>query len=262
MEVTLLKYENGQFVNATDNSGLENSTGWWFSIESRDMDNDGDQDFIVGNLGLNYKYKATEEEPFEVHYYDFDNNGSKDIVLSYYNFGVKYPLRGYSCSSSQIPAIKDKFKKYELFAAADIFEVYGKRSLERSLNYQAKTFASSYIENLGNGKFKMHQLPNKAQFSSINDIIIDDYNKDGNLDILIAGNLYNAEVETTRNDAGKGLVMFGDGKGSFEAISKDDSGFFTPYNVKAMNKISVKGVPHIIVGCNDEALQIIRVEGG
>ncbi len=260
MEVILLKYDNDQFINVTNGSGLENSTGWWFSIESKDMDNDGDQDFVAGNLGLNYKYKATEDEPFEVYYYDFDNNGSKDIVLAYYNFGTKYPLRGFACSSSQVPAIKEKFKKFENFATADVFEAYGKRTLERSLNYRAKTFASAYIENLGNGKFSMHQLPVKAQFSSINDIIINDYNSDGHLDILIVGNLYNTEIETARNDAGKGLLMLGDGKGNFEAIHKDISGFFAPHNVKVMERIMIKDKPYIILGCNDDRLRIIKVE--
>jgi hypothetical protein len=260
MEVILLKYDNDQFINVTNGSGLENSTGWWFSIESKDMDNDGDQDFVAGNLGLNYKYKATEDEPFEVYYYDFDNNGSKDIVLAYYNFGTKYPLRGFACSSSQVPAIKEKFKKFENFATADVFETYGKRTLERSLNYRAKTFASTYIENLGNGKFSMHQLPVKAQFSSINDIIINDYNSDGHLDILIVGNLYNTEIETARNDAGKGLLMLGDGKGNFEAIHKDISGFFAPHNVKVMERIMIKDKPYIILGCNDDRLRIIKVE--
>lgn len=261
MEVTLLKYDNNQFINVTEGSGLENTTGWWFSIESMDMDNDGDQDFVAGNLGLNYKYKATQEEPFEVYYHDFDNNGSKDIVLAYYNFGTKYPLRGFVSSTSQVPSLKGKFKKYELFAAADVFEVYGKRNLDRALNYKAKTFASAYIENLGNGKFKIHQLPMKAQFSSINDILIKDYNGDANLDILIAGNLFNSEIETARNDAGKGLLMVGDGKGNFEAIPKDISGFFAPYNVKVMKEILIKDEPHILLGCNDDRLQIIKIEG-
>ena len=106
----------------------------------------------------------------------------------------------------------------------------------------------------------MHKLPNKAQFSSINDIIINDYNGDGHLDILTAGNLYNAEVETARNDAGKGLLMFGDGKGKFEAIHQDISGFFAPYNVKNMAEINIKNEPYIILGCNDEKLQLIKVK--
>ncbi len=258
MEITLLKYENGVFTDVTGSSGLENSTGWWFSVESGDMDNDGDMDFVAGNLGLNYKYKASPKEPFEVYYYDFDNNGSNDIVLTYYNFGEKFPLRGRSCSSEQVPAIKEKFATYDLFARADVFEVYGSRNLERSLHYQAKTFANSYVENLGNGLFKMHALPQQAQYSSINDILIKDYNSDGYLDILSAGNLYNAEVETARNDAGVGLLMLGDGNGNFEAVSRELSGFFAPYNVKNMAEIDIKNVPHVILGCNNDQLQFFK----
>lgn len=259
MEITLLKFSDGKFRNITNTSGLEKSTGWWFSIESADMDNDGDLDFIAGNLGLNYEYKATEDEPFEVYYYDFDNNGSKDLVLAYYNFGILYPLRSRKTSSFQVPALKKKFKNFDLFAKANVFEVYGDKNLKRSLNYKAKTFASTYIENLGNGKFLMHKLPQKAQFSSINDIIIKDYNGDGNLDILTAGNLYNAEIETARNDSGIGLLMLGDGKGNFEAIHHNNSGFLAPYNVKNMAEINIKGYPYILLGCNDDKLQVIKV---
>jgi len=259
MEITLLKFDNGEFRKIIDNTGLENSTGWWYSIESADMDNDGDMDFIAGNLGLNFKYKATEKEPFEVFYYDFDNNGSKDLVLAYYNFGVLYPLRSRKTSTLQIPVIKKKFKTFDQFAKANLIEVYGAKSLKRSLNYKAKTFASAYIENLGNGKFKIHKLPQKAQFSSINDIIIKDYNGDGNLDILTVGNLYNAEIETARNDAGIGLLMLGDGKGNFEAVHHNKSGFLAPYNVKNMAEIIIKGKTYILLGCNDDKLQAIKV---
>ena len=174
------------------------------------MDGDGDQDLIVGNLGLNYKYQASEEEPFEVYYYDFDENGSKDVVLAYYNFGTLYPLRGRSCSSQQVPMIKDKFASYDLFASADLVDVYEEDNLEQSLKYEATIFASVYLENTGNGSFNVHELPAEAQLSSINDIVIDDYNQDQHSDILVAGNLYGAEVETARNDAGVGLVLLGE----------------------------------------------------
>lgn len=146
-----------------------------------------------------------------------------------------------------------------MFADADVFEAYGTKSLERSLNYQAKTFASVFIENLGNGAFKMHSLPQKAQFSSINDILIKDYNNDGNLDILTAGNLYNAEIETARNDAGIGLLMLADGQGNFEAVHQDKSGFFTPFNMKNMAEITIKGASYVMVGCNDDKLQVFKI---
>ncbi len=259
MGITLLKNDQGIFKKVNNPAGLENSTGWWYSLKAADMDHDGDMDLIAGNLGLNYNYKATEKKPFEVFYYDFDNNGSKDLVLAYYNSGILYPLRSRKTSSLQIPAIKKKFRTFDQFAKANVIEVYGAKSLKRALHYRAKTFASTYIENLGNGKFQMHKLPQKAQFSSINDIIIKDFDLDGNLDILTVGNLYNAEIETARNDAGIGLLMLGDGKGNFKAVHHKESGFLAPYNVKNMKEITIKGKPYILLGCNNDKLQAIKI---
>jgi hypothetical protein len=105
----------------------------------------------------------------------------------------------------------------------------------------------------------MHKLPQKAQFSSINDIIINDFDRDGILDVLTTGNLYNSEIETARNDAGKGLLMLGDGKGNFQEIDKNISGFFAPYNVKNMAEIIIKGKPYVLLGCNDDKLQVFKV---
>ncbi|MEH6406230.1 MAG: VCBS repeat-containing protein, partial [Leeuwenhoekiella sp.] len=114
-------------------------------IKGADFDNDGDEDFIVGNLGLNYKYKANEDETFDIYFNDFDGNNKKDIVLSYYNDGKKFPVRGRGCSSQQIPAIKIKFPDYESFSNATLVDVYSKEELDSSLHYQVKSFASVYL---------------------------------------------------------------------------------------------------------------------
>lgn len=253
--IVILENLQGKFIRLETN-GLENSTGWWFSLEAADIDGDGDQDFVAGNLGLNYKYKASPNEPFEVYYYDFDKNSSKDVVLTYYNYGIKYPLRGKQCSSEQVPMLNTKFKTYDLFASSDVFEIYGEESLENALHFEAKTFASSYIENLGSGRFSMHELPIQAQLSSINDVLINDYNRDGFMDLLIAGNLYNAEVETTRNDAGYGLILLGDGAGAFDPLSRFESGLFIPENVKSMLEIKTEKSEYILIGINDEPMKV------
>lgn len=253
--ITILGWENGAFKDKTEAYGLAESTGWWYSVEAADIDNDGDMDLVAGNLGLNYKYRATAEEPFEVFYYDFDNSGSKDVVLAYYNFGKQFPLRGRACSSQQIPAIKEKFKTYDLFASADITTVYQDEKLQQALHLQAQTFASVYLENKGNGQFQLTPLPQAAQWSSINDILIEDFNEDGKQDLLMAGNLYSAEVETPRNDAGIGVLLLGDGKGNFEPLSKAESGFYVPYDVKNLAKLNKQAV---LVGCNNAALQIFQ----
>jgi len=258
MPITVFQNRDGILLKLDSPPGFENSDGWWFSIEKGDFDNDGDDDFIAGNLGLNYKYKTTVSEPFDVHYYDFDENGSKDVVLGYYNFGEKYPLRGFSCSSNQIPQLKTQIGQYDLFASMSLNDVYGTINLEQALHYEAYTFASSYIENLGNGTFKMHALPVAAQFSNINDIIVEDFNRDGFLDALIAGNLFVSEIETPRNDAGNGLLLLGDGTGKFDSINAKESGFFTPGDVKSLELALTGNKAIIIVGNNNDHLQMFH----
>ena len=259
MPITVLKNDSGYFRDITAEMGLEDSRGWWFSIKSGDFDKDGDLDFIAGNLGLNYKYKATSEETFDIYFNDFDNNSTGDIVLSYYNEGEKFPLRGRECSSQQMPGIKKKFKDYESFSQATLEDVYTEKNLENSLHYQVKSFASVYLENK-DGKFIIRPLPNLAQLSSINQILVEDFNGDGNLDALIAGNLYASEVETPRNDASNGLLLVGDGQGSFKPLIARESGFYAPGDVKDMDKIRVLNKDYIVIAKNSDYLQFLEIQ--
>jgi len=259
MPIRVFKNMKTEFREVSSEMGLNNdTTGWWWSIKEGDFDNDGDVDFIVGNNGLNYKYKATENETFDIYVNDFDNNNKKDIVLSYYSEGEQVPVRGRSCSSQQIPSIKQKFKDYNSFSEANLVDVYTKEALESSLHYQVKSFASVYLENK-DGQFIIHQLPIEAQFSSINQVLVDDYDNDGNLDALIAGNLYVSEVETPRNDASFGYFLKGNGEGVFEAISPTESGVFIKGDTKDLAEINVKGQKYIIVAKNDDYLQFIKI---
>ncbi|MCX2681631.1 FG-GAP-like repeat-containing protein [Galbibacter sp. EGI 63066] len=255
MPVTVFKNKNG-ILEKENMSDLKNTKGWWFSIEKGDFDNDGDMDFIAGNIGLNYKYKTSTENPFDVYYHDFDSNGSNDIVLGYYQENKHYPLRGFSCSSQQVPSLKNEIKKYDVFASLELEEVYGEEKLEEALHYTADTFASVYIENRGNGQFKISKLPNMAQLSNINDFLINDYNNDGNIDVLATGNLFVSEIETTRNDAGTGVLLLGDGKGGFSFQDNTKSGFFTRGDAKKIKFIQDK--VWVIVGNNNDMLQIFK----
>ena len=250
MPITIFENNDGVFIQHSALS-TQHSTGWWYSIEAADIDGDGVDDYFAGNLGLNYKYKSTENEPFEVHYDDFDSSGTKDIVLSYYNFGEQFPLRGRSCSSQQVPVIKEKFPSYNIFASAKLEEVYGEENLGNALHYSAQTFASVFIKN-NNGQFEISPLPNEAQISSINDFLIKDFNGDEKLDVLIAGNLYPAEIETPRNDAGIGLLLYGDGNGNWTPVHPTESNIYLSYDVK---KIWPLG-NWILFGVNDGPLQV------
>lgn len=256
MEITFFRNENGRLM--LQENKLPNSNGWWNSIKGADLDNDGDIDYIVGNLGLNYKYKASVEEPFEVFSTDFDDNGTNDIVLGYYNNQDLFPLRGRECSSNQMPFIKEKFPTYNSFGSAKLTDVYSEEKLKEALHLKANTFASVYLENLGNGQFRMIGLPKQAQLSSINDILIKDVNKDGSKDILVAGNMYQSEIETTRNDASYGLLLLNNTKNGFTPISALESGISINGMVKGMHLIQQKNKAKIIVVRNNDAIVVLH----
>ncbi|AZQ59306.1 hypothetical protein EJ994_10990 [Maribacter sp. MJ134] len=258
MPITIFDNKNGQLTKL-DQPDLEKTKGWWFSLEHGDFDNDGDMDYIAGNLGLNYKYKTSSEKPFDIYYNDFDTNGNGDIVLGYYNNEKHYPLRGFSCSSQQIPGLKDKIKKYDAFASLELEEVYGEEQLKNSLHYITDTFASVYIENLGQGKFKISPLPGLAQLTNINDMQVEDYNGDGHTDVLIVGNLFVSEIETPRNDAGTGLLLLGNGKGDFTPLRGAKIGFYAAGDAKRIATIKVSGKNHILVGNNNDVLQSFQL---
>ena len=259
MPITVFENDNGNFKNKTDALNLADSNGWWFSIKEGDFDADGDMDYLLGNLGLNYKYKASNEATFDIYYNDFDNNQVNDIVLSYFNGGKKYPVRGRECSSQQMPGIKKKFEDYASFSTATLEDVYTDEYLENSLHYQIKSFASIYLENK-DGAFITHSLPNIAQVSSINQILVNDYDGDGHLDAVIAGNLHSSEVETPRNDAGNGLFLKGDGTGNFNPIIGKSSGLFASGDIKDMVPIQINNTPYIIMAKNNDYLQFVKID--
>lgn len=261
MPIMMMENKKGRFRDVASKSGLNSQTGWWFSINGEDLDKDGDIDFVAGNLGLNYKYKASAEYPFSIYSNDFDSNGNQDIVLSYFNDGEQYPVRGRQCSSQQVPIIKEKYKTYNDFAKATINDIYGEFGLQDARNLMAQNFASIYIENLGNGKFKISNLPNRAQTSPVNTSIILDFDNDGHKDILVAGNLFTSEVETPRADAGVGLLIKHNKNNSFVTIAPFASGFNANGDVKQMKTIGLANSSlGILVAQNSGPLKLFKLK--
>lgn len=258
MPVKFYKNNQGTFKDVSDQMLSGNTSGWWFDVQKGDFDNDGDQDLVLGNLGKNYKYQATEATPFKIYLNDFDGNQSSDIVLSYKKGETEFPVRGRQCSSQQMPAIKSKFKDYNSFASANLKQIYTSKLLKESLSYEITSFESVYLEN-DNSTFKSRPLPQLAQLSSINQFVVDDFNSDGNLDVVLAGNLYNAEVETPRGDASFGLYLQGDGTGNFDPKTMMESGLKIIGDVRGMEEISIGGKKHLLVAKNDAMMQLVKV---
>ena len=180
---------------------------------------------------------------------DIDQDGDPDLLAG--NLG------GRECSSQQVPAIKKKFGSYNAFAEATLEEVYGSAKLEDGLHYQVRSFASAYFEN-DNGQFIRRDLPMAAQIAPINQFLVQDFNGDGHLDAIAAGNLYASEVETPRADSGMGQLLLGDGKGGFEAVPADETGLFMPGDVKDIATIKVGSQEYIISARNNDFLHFIR----
>jgi hypothetical protein len=262
MPITLFKNTGNSFENKTNSMGLENTNGWWFSLLKSDIDNDGDDDFIVGNIGLNNKFHPTPEKPLYVYANDFDDNGQIDIVLSKIYKGRKVPVRGKECSTDQMPFIGDKFPTYEGFATASLEEIYEADQLSNAVQYEANNFASVYLENKGNGVFEINLLPKEAQLAPINGIVATDFDKDGIKDLIVAGNLKQTEVETPLYDAGKGLFLKGVGDGTFAtSLQIEYSGLFLHKDVKDLALIHVgSGTnkrPGFLVVNNNEVVELI-----
>lgn len=256
----ILIYENVDGKLVQNKKLLSKSlVGWWNAIRAADLDGDGDLDYVLGNLGENYKYQASDKEPFEVFAGDFDKSGKQDIVVSYYCDETLFPVRGFQCSSEQIPDLKKQIGSYEEFGQSDVFKVYGS-ALNDALHYKANCFSSVLLWNAG-GQFEIEKLPFQAQLSPMQDFLLEDLDKDGDVDIVGAGNWFVAEVETPRADNGVGVVLLNEGDRKFKSVATEETGFFANGDVRSLESVNSKsGKLQIIVGNNNGEADVFVLE--
>ncbi|MEO6289876.1 MAG: VCBS repeat-containing protein [Ginsengibacter sp.] len=253
MPITFLKNENGIFKNVTASSGVENYLGWWNSIAPGDFDNDGDIDYIVGNLGLNSFYKASDKYPVSIVAKDFDQDGNYDafpfiyLPVSHENKEMKeFPASQRDDAIKQMISMRGKFPNYKQYAFASKDSILSAKQLQGALTLKANMFASAMLRNDGNGKFSITQLPLQAQVSVLNGMVVDDFDGDGNLDVIMNGNDYGTDVSIGHYDALNGLLLKGDGKGNFFPQSILQSGIYIPGNGKALVELRNKAGDKLI----------------
>ncbi len=253
MPITVLVQEDEKFNNRTEEFNLDKTVGWWNAIKEGDFNGDGKKEYVLGNLGQNYKYKVDGKEDFHVYAHDFDNSGTVDIALGYFYDNEIYPVRGRQCSSEQVPVIAEKFPNYHSFAKANISDVYGE-DLNNALHYQINTFSTSILKK-GNTGWELEKLPNKAQIAPVNTLIVEDLNNDTIDDVIMAGNLFVSEVETGRADAGTGQILLGSKNENYTILGPSESGIYIPGDVKCLEYISDK---YLFVANNDDKLEVFR----
>ncbi|SDM29683.1 VCBS repeat-containing protein [Kriegella aquimaris] len=233
MGVQIFLNENNMLKRSDNYPNLAAAVGWWNRLLIDDIDNDGDKDIIAGNLGLNYKFHTSYEKPFEIYTSDFDFNGSEDVILAKKYGDRQVPVRGKSCMTQQLPQLAQKIPTYSDFASKDLKGIVGD-GLESALHYKVTEFRSGIFLNQGKEGFDFQPLPVQVQQSPINSIVYEDFDGDGSKDLVLAGNNYQSEVETTRADAGIGVFLKGNGKGGFTFIPALKSGLFVDKDVRNM----------------------------
>ena len=260
MPITIFENREGKLHKIiNEENGLEDTSGWWWAINSEDLDKDGDPDFVVGNMGLNYKFHPNVDGPLELFAGDFDGSGNTDFALGHYQGKNLYPFynRGKAIKGSQ--HINQTSPTNNMYAHATLYQIYGQEVLKKAYHRIIKTIQSGIIENLGDGKFEFKAFDNYAQITNINSILIRDVDKDGNKDLIMAGNLYGMEAETIRNDAGKGIWMKGDGKCNFSSEPFTRSGLYADGDVRGLREVAMSNRAVIFVAKNSDFIQVIKV---
>jgi hypothetical protein len=250
MPVTFYRNNNGRRFTQT----YAEHVGWWNSITGGDVDSDGDTDYVIGNLGLNSLYKASASEPVSIYAKDYDKNGSIDPVVTRYIQGKEYPTHYRETMTDQMVDMRRKLMRYSIYGKLTFQELFP-GDQQDALIYRSTCFTSSYLENLGSGKFKITPLPVEAQLSPLFGIMLFDLNNDSNLDIIGIGNCYASETLTGFYDAGTGVCLKGDGKGHFKSVHTSESGFFVDKDAKALAVVnSASNRPLWITTNNQDSL--------
>ncbi|MFN2567300.1 MAG: VCBS repeat-containing protein [Gemmatimonadaceae bacterium] len=259
MPIRFYRSDGGRLRDVTRDTRLPPLHGWWYSLATGDFDVDGRPDLVAGNLGLNYTYTTSSASKFGVYAADFTGNRTTDVVLTQEVDGTEYPVAGLAPLGRAIYSLGLRFPTYGSFAHASIRELFGPAQLQQALRYQADTFASIYLRNDGGGTFSSSALPNLAQIAPIKAIVAHDVDGDGHLDLIVAGNIYDAEPNTPRADAGNGLWLRGDGKGHFAPVPPAQSGLLAPLNVAGLALIATPSGNAVIVANTGDSLQAFTI---
>ncbi len=254
------KSNNQHSITQSPNRSITKALGWWSSIKATDLDNDGDVDFVVGNLGLNTQMKASEAQPISLYYSDFDQNGSTDPFITYFNQGRAYPLASRDEALEQVVALKKKFINYKSYSTATIEDIFTSEQLAKAQKLDITETRTGLLIN-DKGTFTFKPLPIEAQFAPVYAIGIDDLNNDGKKDLILAGNNATMRIRIGKMDANHGMVFLNKGQNDFKYLPQSQSGLWLNGDVRDCQTVKTKQGKQWIFSINNGPIQVYSSAG-
>lgn len=260
MPITILIQNfNHQFENQTEQFGTKLTSGLWNAVEAFDFDGDGDDDYVLGNLGQNSRLRVSAEKPLIMYLGDFDSNGGSDHILVYYNGDKSYPFASRDQLIKQLPGLKKKFLRYKDYRNVNLEDIVTPQQKGNSARMQVEVLSSSYLRN-DKGKLARVDLPAEAQLAPVFAIAMEDVNNDGFKDLIVGGNLDAVQPDFGRYDASIGLILLGDGKGNWKALDTQESGFLVKGETRHIRVVSnFKKEKIVLVSRNNQSMEGFKI---
>ena len=260
MPITIFHNAGGGRLVRQNTPGLEQSNGWWNRIMAGNFTGhrDGRVDFIVGNLGLNTRFHATATEPVTMYVKDFAGSGFAQQILATYRGGVSRPLAMRDELVNALPRLKARYLTYQDYAGQSLTDIFSPAELAGAVLKQAYTFATALARNNGDGSFTLVPLPLEAQLAPVYGVLAADFDGNGTLDLLLAGNFDGVQPEIGRMSASYGLLLRGDGKGNFTPVRTAESGFLVPGQARDIARIRTRAGPRYVVTRNNDRPLVFR----
>jgi hypothetical protein len=256
MKPTFFANKNGKFSNVTETVFPEKSNGLWQSVMPFDIDHDGDEDYLVGNWGMNSKFKASQDFPMKMYYDDFDTNGSFETIVAIEKKGQYYTTMGLDELAEQFSGmLKKKFNSYKSFAGKTLEEVFDPKMLEKGKLFEVDNLKSGYLKN-DNGKFTFVPFSNKMQVAPITCFVKSNFDSDAKEEVFVAGNYFGVSPYHSRFDGFSGALI----KNEKTIFLGNQIGIdLTQKAVRHMDIVNFNGKKYLLITINNKKVELYEM---
>ncbi len=256
MSPQFFKNEKGIFKNVTNQIAQTDNTGLWQTISPFDIDGDGDLDYLLGNWGLNTKFKASKQFPLKMYVGDFKGNGKIETLISYAKNKIYYSVNDKDeLDIVFADFIKSKFSSYTEFAGKSFDQIFDRSFLNKATLKTVTNLSSGYLEN-NQGEFYFKPFAEILQWAPITCFLIDDFNKDGMDEALLAGNFFGVSPYNGKFDANVGYVLQQGGN----ILSGIDLGInFGNKEIKHLNTLTINNKHYLLATVNNGKTLVYQI---